>query len=119
MREITETIIDEETGEKYDHIYPARDQDYIVVDWGSDCNGSRYTLHVTDDCFDDGCNFRTIDALGDVEGVKYRAIEEYKIKDSDKVHLHCMDDGSFIDDKDREKEFKKLFDEAFTEVKTF
>jgi hypothetical protein len=45
MRQIIQTYKDEETGEEFDMIFPAEHRDYIVVDWGNDCNGSRYTLH--------------------------------------------------------------------------
>jgi hypothetical protein len=40
------------------------------------------------------------------------AIRCTEVKDSDKVHLHCMDYGPYIDDKKREKEFKALFDNS-------
>ena len=112
MREIIQTYKDEETGEEFDMIFPAEHRDYIVVDWGNDCNGSRYTLHGTKDYLDDKCNFWSIDALGDPGIVKYKRVLDDAVKDSDKVHLHCMCDGPFIDDKDREQEFKSLFDNS-------
>ena len=112
MREVIQTYKDEETGEEFDMIFPAEHRDYIVVDWGNDCNGSRYTLHGTKDYLDDKCNFWSIDALGDPGIVKYKRVLDDAVKDSDKVHLHCMDYGPYIDDKKREKEFKSLFDNS-------
>ena len=112
MRQIIQTYKDEETGEEFDMIFPAEHRDYIVVDWGNDCNGSRYTLHGTKDSRDYFCNFSTVDSLGDAGGVRFKIIYTSQVKDSDKVHLHCMDYGPYIDDKKREKEFKALFDNS-------
>ena len=119
MREVIQTYKDEETGEEFDMIFPAEHRDYIVVDWGNDCNGSRYTLHGTKDSSDYFCNFSTVDAVGDPGIVKFKRVLDDAVKDSDKVHLHCMCDGPFIDDKDREQEFKQLFDESNDEIQTF
>ena len=119
MREIIQTYTDEETGEEFDMIFPAEHRDYIVVDWGNDCNDSRYTLHGTRDVTDYICNFSTVDAVGDPGIIKFKRVPDDAVKDSDKVHLHCQCDGPFIDDKDREQEFKQLFDESNEEIQTF
>ena len=87
------------------------DLEYIIVKFPQPCNGSQYVMFGAEDSWNKTECFHNIDSLGDPSGCQYKIVPNGMIKDKDRKHIGKLweHESSWIDDKDREEEYKNLF----------
>jgi len=81
---------------------------YLLVYWGEECNGSRFTLHFTDSMSDVEI-FDAIDEVGDPSDAQYVEIKESDLPPLSDESVEILDLAGYMDAPTHEKHFEDVW----------